>query len=365
MIPFLELKTQFQAIEPEVRAAIDRVLARGWYVLGEEGAAFERAFAAHIGIEHAIGVNSGTDAIGLALRALGVGPGDEVITAANTCVPTAVGIMSTGATLVPADVDPQYLTLDAKSVAAMITPKTRAIVPVHLYGHPCDLDPVLALARERNLVVVEDCAQAHGAQYRGKKCGTIGDAAAFSFYPSKNLGAFGDGGAVVTGDPEVAARLRRLRFYGQADRYHHVEQGVNSRLDEMQAAILAAKLLHLNAWNTARRERALRYVDRLRHTRAQMPAQAPWGESCWHLFVLRTPERDKLRGHLTARGIATEIHYPVPLHMQPCYAPLGYQEGRFPIAERACREVLSLPLYPELSLAAVDEVCAAIEDYFA
>jgi len=365
MIPFLELKTQFQAIEPEIRAAIDRVLARGWYVLGEECAAFEREFAAHLGIEHAVGVNSGTDAIGLALRALGVCPGDEVITAANTCVPTAVGIVSTGATLVPADVDPQTLTIDVRSVAAVITPKTRAVVPVHLYGHPCDLDPLLALARERGLFVVEDCAQAHGAVYRGKPCGTLGDAAAFSFYPSKNLGAFGDGGAVVTRDADVAARLRRLRHYGQADRYHHVEQGVNSRLDEVQASILRAKLPHLDAWNAARRERAHRYVERLRHTRAQMPVQAAWAEPCWHLFVLRTPERDALRACLTEEGIGTEIHYPVPLHLQPCYAQLGYREGQFPVAERACREVLSLPLYPELSMQSVDEICDAIEDFFA
>ncbi len=365
MIPFLELKTQFQAIEPELRAAIDRVLARGWYVLGEECAAFEREFAAYLGIDHAAGVNSGTDAIGLALRALGIGPGDEVITAANTCVPTAVGIVSAGATLVLADADPRTHTIDVQSVASAITPKTRAIVPVHLYGHPCDMDPLIALARAHGLVVVEDCAQAHGARYRGKHCGTLGDAAAFSFYPSKNLGAFGDGGAVVTRDAEVAGRLRRLRHYGQADRYHHVDQGVNSRLDEMQAAILRAKLPYLDAWNAARRGRALRYIERLRHCRAQMPVQAEWAESCWHLFVLQSPERDGLREHLKGRGIGTEIHYPVPLHLQPCYAHLGYREGQFPVSERACREVLSLPLYPELTLGAVDEICAAIEGFFA
>lgn len=365
MIPFLELKTQFRAIEPEARAALDRVLARGWYVLGEECAAFESEFAAYLGIEHAVGVNSGTDAIELALRALGVGPGDEVITAANTCVPTAVGIQSSGAMFIPADVDPLTLTLDARSVAAAITPKTRAIVPVHLYGHSCDMDALIALAREHNLLVIEDCAQAHGAQYRGRPCGTLGDAAAFSFYPSKNLGAFGDGGAVTTRDPEVAARLRRLRHYGQADRYRHVEPGVNSRLDEIQAAILRIKLPHLDSANAARRDRATRYVERLRHTRAQMPVQAAWASPCWHLFVLRTPEREALRACLTEEGIATEIHYPIPLHLQPCYADRGYAEGQFPVAEQACREVLSLPLYPELPLQSVDEICEAVEDFFA
>ncbi len=365
MIPFLELKTQFQAIEPEVRAAIDRVLTRGWYVLGEECAVFEREFAAYLGIGHAVGVNSGTDAIGLALRAIGVGPGDEVITAANTCVPTAVGIASCGATLRLADVTTRNLTLDVQSVESAITPKTRAIVPVHLYGHPCEMDPLLKLARAHGLVVVEDCAQAHGARYRGQLCGTLGDAAAFSFYPSKNLGAFGDGGAVVTRDPAVAERLRRLRHYGQADRYHHVDQGVNSRLDEMQAAILRAKLPHLEAWNAARRERAHRYVDLLRHCRAQMPGHADWAEPCWHLFVLRTPERDALREHLKKRGIDTEIHYPVPVHLQPCYAQLAYRAGQFPQSELACGEVLSLPLYPELSLSAVEQVCEAVLEFFA
>jgi dTDP-4-amino-4,6-dideoxygalactose transaminase len=360
MIPFLELTSQFRAIEREVRAAIDRVLARGWYVLGEECAGFEREFAAWLGVEHGVGVNSGTDAIGLALRALGVGPGDEVITVANTCVPTAVGIVSTGATLVLADCVRKTRTIDADSVAAAITPRTRAIVPVHLYGHPCDMDPLMKLARAQGLKVVEDCAQAHGARYQGKLCGTFGDAAAFSFYPSKNLGAFGDGGAVVTRDAEVAERLRRLRNYGQADRYHHVEHGVNSRLDELQAAILRAKLPHADAWNAARRERAERYLDRLRHFDIQVP-QIGWAEPCWHLFAIHSAERDDLRDRLKARGIGTEIHYPVPLHLQPCYADLGYRDGQFPEAERSCRLVLSLPLYPELPLESVDEVAAAVE----
>jgi dTDP-4-amino-4,6-dideoxygalactose transaminase len=362
MIPFLELKSQFQAIEPEIRAAIDRVLARGWYVLGEECAAFEREFGAYLGVDHAVGVNSGTDAIGLALRALGVGPGDEVITAANTCVPTAVGIVSSGATLALADVSPRTLTIDVESVAAAITPKTRAVVPVHLYGHPCDMGPLLKLARTRGLAVVEDCAQAHGARYHGKPCGTFGDAAAFSFYPSKNLGAYGDGGAVVTRDAEVAERLRRLRNYGQADRYHHVVEGVNSRLDEMQAAILRAKLPHLDAWNAARRERALLYMELFQHFDVQIP-KIGWAEPAWHLLVIRTAEREALREHLKARDIGTEIHYPVPLHLQPCYAHLGYRAGQFPAAERACGQVLSLPLYPELSLDAVRTVAAAVE-YF-
>ena len=360
MIPFLELTSQFRAIEAELRSAIDRVLARGWYVLGEECAAFEREFAAWLGVEHAVGVNSGTDAIGLALRALGVGPGDEVITVANTCVPTAVGIVSTGATLVLADCVRKTRTIDVESVAAAITPRTRAIVPVHLYGHPCDMGPLMKLARNLGLAVVEDCAQAHGARYQGKLCGTLGDAAAFSFYPSKNLGAFGDGGAVVTRDAEVAERLRRLRHYGQEDRYRSVEYGINSRLDELQAAILRAKLPHLISWNAARRERAERYLDHLRHFDIQVP-RIGWAEPCWHLFAIYSSERDHLRERLASKGIGSEIHYPVPLHLQPCYASLGYLEGRFPEAERSCSLVVSLPLYPELPLESVDEVALAVE----
>lgn len=357
MIPFLELKTQFRAIEPEARAALDRVLTRGWYVLGEECAAFESEFAAYLGIEHAVGVNSGTDAIELALRALGVGPGDEVITAANTCVPTAAGITSAGATLVPADVDPQTLTLDAQSVAAAITPKTRAIVPVHLYGHPCDMDPLLALARERGLLVVEDCAQAHGARYRDMFCGTLGDAAAFSFYPSKNLGAFGDGGAVATRDPEVAARLRRLRHYGQADRYHHVEPGVNSRLDELQAAVLRARLPRLAAATAARRRLAAEYRARLDSTGVQVPREYDAGH-VYHLFPVLVAERDRFQAHLRAAGVETLIHYPVPIPRQP--AASVWSPAMCPVADRVTAEVVSLPLYPSLPPDALADVTAAV-----
>lgn len=360
MIPFLELTSQFRAIEPEVRAAIDRVLARGWYVLGEEVEAFEAAFARYLGVEHAVGVGSGTDAIQLALIAAGIQPGDDVITAANTCVPTVAGIAAAGARPVLVDADPDTLTMDTASIAGAITPRTRAVVPVHLYGHPCDMEPIMRLAKDRGLRVVEDCAQAHGATYRGGRCGTFGHAAAFSFYPSKNLGAYGDGGAVATSERAIAERVRRLRSYGQTDRYRSELQGVNSRLDEIQAAILSAKLPHLDAWIEARRRLARAYDDLLDEAGVRLPHEADWAESAWHLYVIRTKRRDALRAHLENEGIGTQIHYPIPVHLQPAYEGLGYPEGAFPVAEAACREVLSLPLYPELDSSAVDEVAKAI-----
>jgi dTDP-4-amino-4,6-dideoxygalactose transaminase len=362
MIPFLELKSQFRAIEPDVRAAMDRVLGRGWYVLGEEVAAFEAEFAAWLGAPRAVGVASGTDAIALALRALGVGPGDDVIVPTNTCVPTVTGIGLSGARPVLADVDEVTLTLTGETARAVLTPQTRAICPVHLYGHPCDMDGILGLARERALVVVEDCAQAHGARYRERPCGTLGDAAAFSFYPSKNLGAYGDGGAVVLREESVADRVRQLRNYGQSDRYRHVALGMNSRLDEIQAAVLRVKLPHLRAWNDARRLRAERYGERLRGVR--VPEEQPWATSAWHLYPVRSTQRDALRTFLRENGVATEIHYPVPIHLQEAYAHLGYREGDFPVAESACREVLSLPLYPELAIEDVDRIIESIGVFF-
>lgn len=360
MIPFLELKSRFRAIEPEVRSAIDRVLDRGWYVLGEEVQHFEREFADWLGVEHVVGVASGTDAIHLALRALGVGPGDEVITVANTCVPTVTAIEAAGARPVLVDATPDTLTMDPDGVASAITPKTRALVPVHLYGHPCDMDALMPIAEEHGLMVVEDCAQAHGARYRGRPCGTFGHAAAFSFYPSKNLGAYGDAGAVATGDSKIAERLRRLRSYGQEDRYRHVERGVNSRLDELQAAILRAELPHLDAWNQSRRMLAERYDRLLEGLPARRPAKAQRADSSWHLYVVRTQHRDALRTHLKARGVGTEIHYPIPVHLQPACAHLGYSRGHFPVAERAAGEIVSLPLYPELAPDDVDIVVHAI-----
>lgn len=363
MIPFLNLLDGHRAVEAEVADALKRVLESGWYVLGSEGKRFEEAFARFLSVDHAVGVASGTDAIQLALQALDVGPGDEVITAANTCVPTVAGIAGTGATPVLVDAEPEFLTLDPASVSGAITAKTKAIVPVHLYGHPCDMTPLLDLARSANLRVVEDCAQAHGAKYRGKNCGTLGDAAAFSFYPTKNLGAYGDAGAVVTNDSDTASRLRSLRNYGESGKYEHTHRGANSRLDEMQAALLSVKLNYLEEWNTTRRTLADRYRIRIENDAVQLPQQADWAESSNHLFVIQCSSRDALRAHLETQGVGTLIHYPSPIHLQPAYAPLGDGPGSFPVSERACAEVLSLPLHPQLSIEQADQIADAVNAF--
>lgn len=363
MIPYVELKTQYQSIESEIRAALDAVFERSWFVLGEEGAAFEHEFAAYIGVNHAVGVASGTEAIQLALTALGVQYGDEVVTAANTCAPTACGIVASGARLVLADVDPHTLTMAPESLEQVITPLTRAIVPVHLYGHPCDMDPILEIARAHRIKVVEDCAQCHGAEYKGRKCGAQGDAAAFSFYPSKNLGAYGDGGAVAVNYSDTDSDLRKLRNYGEEKRYHHTTAGINSRLDEIQAAILRVKLKRLDAWNNARRERARLYDAALAAANVQRPSEADWAHHVYHLYVIRTQQRDALQAHLKESGVGTFIHYPIPLHAQPAFEHLGYKRGDFPEAERACDSVLSLPMYPELPLEAVNQVAEAIASF--
>ena len=350
MIPFLDLRTQFEQIETEVREAMDRVLKRSWYVLGEELLAFEEEFAAYLGSEFVVGVGSGTDALHLALAAAGVGPGDEVITAANTCVPTLSAISATGARVVFVDIDAATYTLCAESARGAVSERTKAIVPVHLYGHSADLEPLMKCARESNVAIVEDCAQAHGARYRDQRCGTIGTASAFSFYPSKNLGAYGDGGAIATNDEAVAEKARMLRNYGQRERYTCETVGFNSRLDELQAAVLRVKLRYLDGWNDARRARAQAYDGILADTAFTLPHEADWTHHVYHLFVVRHSARDALRAFLKENGVASEVHYPVPAHLQPGYAHLGYEEGAFPLAEAACREVLSLPMYPELPM---------------
>ncbi len=364
MIPFLEFHSEFRRLETEIRAAIDEVFQAGWYILGKQLEAFENEFAAHLGAAHAVGVASGTDAIHLALAAAGVIRGDGVITAANTCVPTAVGIIAAGGELQLADVDPGTLTMSPQALERAITEKTKAIVPVHLYGHPCDMDAILAIAQRHGLVVVEDCAQAHGACYRERPCGRFGAAAAFSFYPSKNLGAYGDAGAIATDSDEIRGRLRRLRNYGEDRRYHHVCDGVNSRLDEIQAAILRVKLRHLDWANDARRQRAQRYHELLAGFPLRLPHEAPWATANYHLFVIRTPQRDALAEHLRERGVATLMHYPVPLHLQEVYQRLQLGPGSFPEAERAAHEVLSLPLHPDLPMEEVEQVALAVRDFF-
>lgn len=364
MIPFVELQSEFRAIETEVREAINRVLERTWYILGEECQAFEAEFAAWLGKGHVVGVGSGTEAIHLALRAAGIGHGDEVITAANTCVPTVAGIGASGATPVFVDVDPETLTLDPERLVAARTDKTRAIVPVHLYGHPCDMDPILDFAESHGLIVVEDCAQAHGAQYKGRMCGTLGHLAAFSFYPSKNLGAYGDGGAVTTPNRDHAETLRKLRNYGEETRYTHTIPGFNSRLDELQAAVLRVKLNHLDAWLAQRRALAEAYFAALRDEPVECPVEADWARSAWHLFPIRCESRDALQAHLREQDVHTLIHYPIPVHQQPAYRGLGYNVGDFPVAEGACNTVLSLPFYAHLSASQRTAVCDAVADFF-
>lgn len=364
-IPFGELKSQYRAIEAEIRAAVDDVLDSAWYVFGKHCAAFESEFGAYVGTRCCAGVGSGTEAIHLALRAVGVGAGDEVITAANTCVPTVAGIVASGAAPVLVEPRADTLTLDPACLEAAITPRTRAIVPVHLYGGPCDMEAIGAIASAHGLAVVEDCAQAHGTCYRGRRCGTFGHAAAFSFYPSKNLGAYGDGGAVTANDTDLDRQVRMLRNYGEETRYHHAVEGVNSRLDEMQAAILRVKLRHLDAWNAARRERAAMYHERLAGCGDLVrPVEMPDTFHIYHLYVVRTADRDALQAYLRARGIATLLHYPVPIHLQKAYARLGYGHGAFPVAEAACDSVLSLPMYAEMPLEHVERVADAVRAYY-
>jgi len=336
------------------------VLDGGRFILGPAVERFEAEFARFCGVPHSVGVASGTDAITIALRALGIGPGDEVITAANTCVPTVAGIEASGATAVLCDVDDSY-TIDPERLEQAVTSRTRAVVPVHLYGQCADMDAVTTIARRHGLKVVEDAAQAHGAEYAGRRAGALGDAAAFSFYPTKNLGGIGDGGAVVTADSEVADRARRLRAYGERERYVSAERGTNSRLDELQAAILMTKLGHLGAANDARRSIARRYLEELEGLPLALPAERPGGRHVFHLFVVRPASRERFRTALEERGVDTLVHYPRPVHRHPAYAGLA-ENGRLTRAERFCDEVVSLPLYPELRDDEVSAVAAAVRD---
>jgi dTDP-4-amino-4,6-dideoxygalactose transaminase len=342
-VPFLDLARETQRLRPELDAALDRVLSSGSYILSDEVQRFEAAFAEACGTRHAVGVASGTDAITIALLAVGIQPGDEVITAPNTCVPTIVGIERTGARAVLADVDPTTYTLDPEQVQRRLTQRTRALLPVHLYGQPADLGALAALADEHGLAVVEDCAQAHGATFGGRPAGSIGVAAAFSFYPTKNLGALGDGGAVVTSDDEVAAQARLLRNYGERERFEHVLRGLNSRLDALQAAVLSAKLPSLHDAVARRRGLARAYDEALADTRLVAPPTAAGREHAYHLYVVQAPDRDDFRAALADAGVGTAVHYPTAVHRQPAYRELDVPGG-FPVAESLCERVVSLPL---------------------
>lgn len=362
-VPFGDLNRHYQAVKGDIDQAVQRVLESGWFVLGKEGSDFEKAFAGYIGARHAIGVGSGTEALHLGLVACGVGPGDEVLTVPNTAVPTLSAISFAGARPVFVDIDPHTFCMDAKAVEAAITPATRAIIPVHLYGNACHMEAIMAVANRHGLAVVEDACQAHGARFHGKTVGTFGAYGCFSFYPSKNLGAFGDGGMVVTDDDERAQQIILLRNYGQLERYYHEIKGFNSRLDEMQAAILAAQLPHLDRWNERRREIASLYNRTITHSDVTLPQQQEESWHVFHLYVIRSPQRDRLRQYLSENGIGTQIHYPVPCHRQNAYADLALAVGSYPVAEQMAREILSLPIYPEMSDAEVLHVAGIINRF--
>jgi dTDP-4-amino-4,6-dideoxygalactose transaminase len=361
-VPFLDLRAQYDGIRDEVMRALAGVAESASYVLGPEVARFEEAFAAYTGARHCVAVNSGTSALHLALIAAGVGPGDEVITTPMTFIATCWAISYVGATPVFVDVDPATRNLDSRLVAARLTAKTRAILPVHLYGQPADMRPLLELGRRHGVAVVEDAAQAHGARYGGRGAGSLGLCGCFSFYPGKNLGAYGEGGAVVTSSDEVAARLRALRDHAQSRRYHHEELGFNYRMDAFQGAVLGVKLNRLPGWTEARRRVAERYRQGLAALPLQLPAEAQGRYHVWHLFVALHPERDRVREGLEARGVQTGLHYPVPVHLQPAYAHLSHGPGDFPVAEQIARECFSLPMFPEMTTRQQDRVIDALHD---
>lgn len=360
-VPYLDLKSQYRSIKPEIDAAISRVLDSCQFVLGSEVAAFEQDFADFCGTTECVALNSGTSALHLALLAAGIGPGDEVITVPFTFVASVAAVLYAGARPVLVDIDPRSFTMDPAALEKAISPRTKAILPVHLYGQPADMDPIMAVARKHGLIVIEDAAQAHGARYKGRAVGSIGDMGCFSFYPGKNLGAYGEGGAVTTSNAKHASTIRMLRDWGQDRKYHHVLRGYNYRMEGFQGAVLAVKLRYLKKWTEARRSVARQYDELLAHCDIEKPQEMPWARHVYHVYTVRSENRDALQQALTAGGIQTGIHYPVPVHLQPAYVELGYGPGAFPHAEAAAKQVLSLPLYPELSQASVVQVAEAVK----
>ncbi len=360
MIPFVDLRRQYLDLKADIDAAVMRVLDTGQFVLGPEVEAFEKEFATLCMADAGIAMNSGTSALHLALLAAGVGPGDEVITVPFTFVATTAAICYTGATPVFVDVNPETFTMDVTQIEKAITKKTKAILPVHLYGQPADMDPIMSIAQRYGLVVIEDACQAHGAQYKGRAVGAIGDAGCFSFYPGKNLGAYGEGGIVVTNRADFEKSMRMLRDWGAEKKYHHVLKGYNYRMEGMQGAILRVKLRHLADWTRARRDHAAVYGKLLVNSGVQTPIEAPYAKHVYHVYAVRTTDRISLQRSLQANGVSTGIHYPIPVHLQPAYADLGHGVGSFPESERAANEVLSLPMFPELSQTQIEQVCAAV-----
>ncbi len=356
MIPLVDLKAQYRALKPEIDEAIQRVLDNAQFILGPAVSSFEQDFAAFCHSADAIGVNSGTSALHLALLAAGVRPGDEVITVPFTFVATVAAIEYAQAKPVFVDIEPTYFTMDPANIERAVTPRTKAIVPVHLYGQPADMDAIRDVADRHGLIVIEDACQSHGSEYKGRRCGSMGLLGCFSFYPGKNLGAYGEGGAIVTSDPALATKVRLLRSWGEEVRYEHKHRGFNYRMDGVQGAVLGVKLKYLEAWTEARRSRAAEYTRRLTGTAASTPAERPASRHVYHQYVVRVPERDAWRAALTEAGVQTGVHYPIPVHLQPAYADLGYARGDFPIAEQAAAEVLSLPIFPEMTDAQIESI---------
>jgi dTDP-4-amino-4,6-dideoxygalactose transaminase len=361
MIPFVDLKIQYQSIKSEIEAAVKRVIESGSYILGPEVENFEKDFAEYVGARFCVGVNSGTAALQLALMAAGVGASDEVIVPANTFFATAETVSTAGGRPVFVDADPVAYTIDVSKIENAITPRTRAIIPVHLYGQPADLDPIFEIARRHNLIVIEDAAQAHGAEYKGRRVGALSQVGCFSFYPAKNLGAYGDAGAIVTNDEAIARRLRLLRDHGSERKYHHEIVGYNFRLETLQAAVLGVKLRHLEAWTELRRQHAARYAELMKPTSLVLPRELEYARHVYHLYVVQSDRRDELQQKLAAAGVHTGIHYPIPVHFQPAYSSLGYRAGDFPETEKQSRRVLSLPMFAELTDEQINLVAEALK----
>lgn len=362
VVRFVDLQAQYSRLRPEIQEAVTRVLESGRFVQGEEVEAFEEQFAAYCGVRYCVAVNSGTSALHLSLLAAGVGQGDEVITTPFTFVATVAAIRYTGARPVFVDIDPESYTMDVHQLRNAITKETKAVIPVHLYGQPADMDPIVATCTDQGLVVIEDAAQAHGAEYMGRRVGAIGTLGCFSFYPGKNLGACGEGGLVATDDVEYAREIRMLRDWGQEKKYSHVLKGYNYRMDELQGAILQVKLRHLETWTAARRAHAARYSRLLSgDTKVRTPRQMPYARHVYHIYPVRVADRDALYENLREEGIQTGIHYPVPVHLQPAHADLGYRRGEFPQSEEAASQVLSLPMFPELAESEVEHVASTLQ----
>jgi dTDP-4-amino-4,6-dideoxygalactose transaminase len=377
MIPFVDLKTQYRSIKDEIKTALDEVLDNTAFILGPAVAKFEQEFAAYVGVKHAIGVNSGTSALHLAMLAAGIKPGDEVITTASTFIATISAIAYTGAKPVLVDIDPKSYCIDPAQIESSITPRTKAIIPVHLYGHPADMDPILDVARRHKLLVIEDAAQAHGAEYKGRRCGSMGDISGFSFYPGKNLGAYGEAGAVVTNNDEYAKTVRMLRDWGQEKKGVHVLKAFNYRMDGFQGAVLGVKMNHIEAWTEARRRAAATYNRLLASDPTDppdpshrvpdsfpgivLPTELPYARHVYHVYGVLVTNRDQVAQRLQQAGVGTNVHYPSPVHLQKCFAELGYKQGDFPAAERLAAEELSLPMYPELSDEQIGQVAQALK----